>query len=74
MSWYESARVYIRKVHESLPETATYAERRKAVQDAYPWGERRYHPYKMWCKAQREYLGRFKNDPPGGMFAKEAER
>jgi hypothetical protein len=34
-------------------------ERKKAVSAAYPFGERRYWPYKMWLKAQREYMGRF---------------
>ena len=22
---------------------------RKALRDAYPWGERRLHPYRIWC-------------------------
>lgn len=59
MSWYESARNHIRRLDAALPADMTFEERKRAVQDAYPWGERRYHPYKMWLKAQREYLLRF---------------
>jgi hypothetical protein len=63
MSWYDSAREHIRRLHDALPEDVAFEDRQKAVSEAYPWGERKYHPYKMWLKAQREYLVRFA--PPG---------
>ena len=56
MSWLERARSVIADVDASLPPDATFAERKKAVHAAYPFGLRQYHPYKQWCKAQREYL------------------
>lgn len=59
MSWAERARHRIEQVHASLPETATFEERKKALLDAYPFGERAYHPYKMWLKEQRRYLSRY---------------
>jgi hypothetical protein len=30
---------------------------RKALRDAYPFGERRYHPYKVWCEEVRRHIG-----------------
>lgn len=59
MSWYESARERIRALDATLPADMPFDERQKAVSAAYPWGERRMHPYKMWLKAQREYLTRY---------------
>lgn len=57
-SWYEAAQDHIRRLDETLPADISFEERTKAVRDAYPWGERRMHPYKMWLKAQKEYLNR----------------
>lgn len=57
-SWYETARDRIAVVHAGLPSNATLEERKAALKDAYPFGERARWPYKAWCKAQREYLAR----------------
>jgi hypothetical protein len=69
--WAARARQVIAEVHRLLPENATLAERTKAVADAYPFGPRQYWPYKAWCKARREYLGRYsykaRNAPPTPM-------
>lgn len=62
MSWFDSARETIAEVHKTLPADISFADRKKAVSAAYPWGERRMFPYKMWCKAARLYLAQF--DPP----------
>ena len=62
-SWYDSARDHIAKAAASLPADISFEDRVKAIRDAYPWGERRMHPYKMWLKAQRQYLAQF--EPPG---------
>jgi len=58
-SWLETARNIIAELDRSLPADLSLKERRKAVREAYPWGERRMWPYKAWCRAQREYLARF---------------
>lgn len=38
---------------------------RKALHDAYPFGERRMHPYKIWCdEVRRQLEGRQYRRPP----------
>ena len=32
-------------------------EIKKALREAYPWGERAMHPYKIWCDEVRVQLG-----------------
>lgn len=59
MSWYDSARAHIEKVHEGLPKDISFADRKKAIAEAYPFGQRKMHPYKMWLKAQKEYLTKY---------------
>jgi hypothetical protein len=63
MSRYTDSKAIIAKVHASLPPDISMKDRKKAIFDAYPFGEREYHPYKMWCKAQREYFASL-NEPP----------
>lgn len=58
-SWYDSAKDKIRLLDRTLDPDLPFEDRRKAVSKAYPWGERRMWPYKMWLKAQKEYLSRF---------------
>ena len=31
---------------------------RKALREAYPYGERKYHPYKIWLSEIKRQLGR----------------
>jgi hypothetical protein len=55
MSWRDYARPIIQQV---LKETKGQDEKviRKALRDAYPFGARQYHPYKIWLdeiKVQR---------------------
>lgn len=64
-SWYDSAWDHIDAVHKTLAADVSFADRRKAISDAYPWGERRMHPYKMWLKAQKQYLARHDPRPAG---------
>ena len=56
-SWGRAAEVVIVRV---LKETVGIPakERIKAVDDAYPFGLREYHPYKQWLKVRRELLSR----------------
>lgn len=63
MSWYETAWKVIDKAHREMPLDISFEERKKRIRDAYPFGERAYHPYKQWCKAQREYLARYVPKP-----------
>lgn len=58
MSWYEISCNVIRSVIESNPEVDRKSpEMRKLVSEAYPFGERRMWPYKMWTKAVNAMLG-----------------
>jgi hypothetical protein len=68
--WSEFARQTIARVAAAIPETATFAERKAAIDAAYPFGPRAYWPYKAWLKARRTYLAPFdpKAPPPGPLF------
>lgn len=59
-TWREYATPIIARV---LRETSGQDEKavKAALRDAYPFGEREYHPYKIWCdevKRQRR-LGKY---------------
>lgn len=56
MSWSDEAASVIREVHAALPKDATLAERKRAVDAAYPFGSREQWPYKAWLKARKAYL------------------
>lgn len=56
--WAEHARAAINRVNDRLPDGVTLAERIKAVDAAYPFGERSCWPYKARLKARRAYLVR----------------
>lgn len=58
-SWRECAAPIIAKV---LQNTAGLSEEviKKALFDAYPFGERKYHPYKIWLDEIRIQLGKRK--------------
>ncbi len=55
-TWRDSARPIIAEV---LKATKGQSEKeiRKALKDAYPYGERRYHPYKIWCDEIKKQRG-----------------
>lgn len=57
--WAEQAYHTICRVHDGMPETASLSDRTKAVDEAYPFGQRKYHPYKQWLKVRRAYLARY---------------
>lgn len=50
-----SARVIV-GVLDGLPPAASLEEKKRAIRAAYPFGERRYTPYKQWCKTVRAML------------------
>ena len=65
MSWRDSARPIISKV---LHETQGMAPREidAAIFDAYPFGQRRYHPYKIWLdEVKRQRYGEVKRQRYG---------
>lgn len=64
MSRSDEARQVIARVHATLPADISFAERKRAIREAYPFGEREYWPYKAWSKAQREYLAKYDPKAP----------
>lgn len=53
--WRQTANEVIVKIiqdNDSVPEK----ELRKKISDAYPFGQRAMHPYKIWCDAVAECL------------------
>lgn len=59
MTWREQAKLTIQFVNSRLPDNATLAERTKAIDDAYPFEERRAFPYKMWLEERRKCLKQY---------------
>jgi len=55
-NWVALADQAIREVHAALPKDATAKEIRRALREAYPFGERRCGPYKTWLRKRRAYL------------------
>lgn len=58
-TWREYAKPVIQKV---LAENAgaDLKTKKKALREAYPFGERKYHPYKIWCDEVKVQTGRKK--------------
>lgn len=67
-SRYQEACAVIAAVHADLPPDADEAQRLKAIDAAYPFGQRKFWPYKMWLKARREYIARHSSAPAGPLF------
>lgn len=59
--WREIAREVIRKV---LTENKGKSEKeiRQALCEAYPFGERKYHPYKIWLDEVAKQTGKKKTN------------
>ena len=60
MTWREDCAPII---HEVLQANKGLEEKelRKALREAYPYGQRKHHPYKIWCdeiKRQRGLKGK----------------
>jgi hypothetical protein len=60
-TWREKSAAVIARV---VAEVGTDDQRalKKALFDAYPFGERQYHPYKIWCNERAKVL---KSEPDG---------
>ncbi len=71
-SWREKSAAVIARV---VAEVGTDDQKalKKALFDAYPFGERQYHPYKIWCNERAKVL---KSEPDGSapMSVSEAMR
>jgi hypothetical protein len=50
VTWYEDALQRVHTVIAANPGTDD-ATLRKLLSDAYPYGPRKYFPYKKWCEA-----------------------
>ena len=60
LSWHGRALVVIAERIETGRRLGMTVEQiRAAVDAAYPFGQREYHPYKQWLKARREMFSRF---------------
>jgi len=55
-TWAMHAQAVIDRVLSQMP-GANLAEKRRALHDAYPYGQRRHWPYKVWCRQVRISLG-----------------
>jgi hypothetical protein len=56
MTWADKSRHAIEAALRTLPGDANEDDRRKAIDAAYPFGERSLFPYKAWLRVRREYL------------------
>ncbi len=56
MTWREHASPIIDKVITEVG-TSDMKVLRKALREAYPFGVRKYFPYKIWCDEIRVQLG-----------------
>lgn len=54
--WRTRSREVIQATLAALPAEATLAEKRRALRDAYPFGPKTNHPYRMWCEEVRHTL------------------
>lgn len=57
--WRETSAKIIRTVINTNP-GANEKELRKALKDQYPFGARKWHPYKIWCDEVNRQLGKKK--------------
>ena len=56
MTWRDSCRPIIAKVLADNKGNSD-KEIRKSLRDAYPFGERAMHPYKIWCDEIKRQRG-----------------
>ena len=61
-NWRARAQAIIRDV-EQEQRGRPYASLKRALKEAYPWGARENHPYKMWCREQALALARHPDSP-----------
>lgn len=54
--WRAQARQAIYDADATVPDGADTKTRKRIIDAAYPFGQRKYHPYKMWLKERALYL------------------
>lgn len=62
--WRERSKAVIAEVLQQQ-QGKTDKEIRAALRDAYPFGQRAMHPYKIWCDEVKVQLGLKKRKVPG---------
>lgn len=70
-AWAAAADAAIAAADADIPADTPLRDRRKRISAAYPFGARRWWPYRVWCRRVRAYLARFDNrplPPLGGLF------
>ncbi len=55
--WRQRSREAIARAVRDLPSDATLPALRTSLRAAYPFGERRHFPYKVWLSEVGNYLG-----------------
>ena len=61
--WRLQAAIAIREAHKAVPDGADIKLRMSVIDAAYPFGQRKYHPYKMWLIERAEYLRAYGYNP-----------
>ena len=56
-TWFARAEAVIAQVVGSFPSGTDRAQVLKAIDAAYPFGQRKHWPYKCWLDARRRWLG-----------------
>lgn len=70
--WRAISNQVIESVHAKLDRGITFKDRKAAIDAAYPFGVRNYHPYKIWLSARKAYLARYSDKPAGPLFVTPA--
>ncbi|MBW3637021.1 MAG: hypothetical protein KY445_11270 [Armatimonadetes bacterium] len=61
--WTGRSNETVTRTLAALPASATLKEAKKALSDAYPFGQRSMYPYKAWCVAVDKHLrARFREE------------
>ncbi len=69
-TWRDAARPIIYRVLQANADK-TEKEKRAALREAYPFGERAYHPYKIWLNEIQVQLFKRKHGKKNNVVPKE---
>jgi hypothetical protein len=64
-TWRDAARSVIAPIEREYRDKPL-AELKTALREAYPFGQRAYFPYKVWCEEQRKAIARHPESLPQG--------
>lgn len=56
-TWRQRSAEVIDQTLAGLPKDATLEQKKSALKAAYPFGIRKYHPYKIWCDEVKNTIG-----------------